>query len=260
VSYGAAFFEHVDATADGSARRVLPLVVDLLEPRSVVDVGCGLGTWLAEVARLGVDDYLGIDGYAPAESLQIPEERFQRHDLARPLRLDRRFDLVISLEVAEHLAPEAADGFVESLARLGPAILFSAAVPQQSGTDHLNEQWPDYWAERFEARGLVPVDVVRPRIWRDEEVSWWYRQNALLFCTSELLDDRPALRVAREATRDDQLAVVHPILYTWMCVQRDRIAAEAARPPSMREVADMVPGAAARAVRRRVGRRGDGDD
>jgi SAM-dependent methyltransferase len=254
VSYGADFFAHLDATAEGSAARVLPVVMELVAPRSVVDVGCGLGTWLAEAARLGADDYLGIDGYAPAESLRIPAERFVRHDLSTPLVLDRRFDLVISLEVAEHLPPTAADTFVESLAGLGRAVLFSAAVPEQSGTDHLNEQWPDYWVERFAAQGLVPVDAVRPRIWQDEGVSWWYRQNILLFCTRDLLDRTPALSAAASATRPGQLSVVHPIMYGWMAHQRDELAAELARAPSLREVLDKLPAAAASAVRRRTPR------
>src|SRR2546421_5808773 len=107
--------------------------MDLVGPRSIVDVGCGLGTWLAAAASLGIEDYIGVDAYAPAQSLRIPVERFVRHDLSTPLQLDRRFDLVLSLEVAEHLAEDAAATFVASLARLGPAVLFSAAVPNQSG-------------------------------------------------------------------------------------------------------------------------------
>ena len=259
MSYGADFFTHVDATAEGSARRVLPLVAELLEPRSVLDVGCGLGAWLAEAAALGIDDYVGVDAHAPVESLRISAERFVRHDLSTPLDLGRRFDLVISVEVAEHLPPGAADTFVESLVRHGPAVLFSAAVPQQSGTDHLNERWPDYWAERFAARGMVAVDALRPALWDDEGVSWWYRQNMLLFCSRELVERTPALGAAASATRPRQLAVVHPILYRWMVHQRDELAAEAARPPSLREVIDMVPGAASRAVRRRT-TRSDGDN
>src|SRR5829696_3234352 len=185
--YGQDFFAHLDATAERSASRILPLITQVLAPRSVVDVGCGSGAWLAQAALLRVDDFLGIDGHTPRESLRIPTERFVLRDLSEPLRLDRRFDLVLCLEVAEHLPASAATTLLDSVARLGDAVLFSAAVPRQSGTGHLNEQWPEYWADRFAAHALLPVDLVRPHVWRDAEVAWWYRQNALLFCSPQLI-------------------------------------------------------------------------
>jgi SAM-dependent methyltransferase len=252
--YGADFFAHLEWSAESSAPRVMPVIVELLAPRSIVDVGCGLGTWLAAGAELGIDDYLGVDVHAPEPELQIPVERFARHDLSSPLRLDRRFDLVIALEVAEHLAPEAAEMFVDSLVGLGPAVLFSAAVPHQSGEEHLNERWPQYWVERFAARGLVAVDAIRPRIWDDDAVSWWYRQNTLLFCEPELIDRTPALRSARAATRERQLDLVHPLLYRWMVHQRDLLAEEVARRPALRELLRMLPRAGADAARRRLRR------
>ena len=65
-----------------------------------------------------------------------------QRDLAQPLQIDRRFDLALSLEVAEHLPPECGSEFVQTLTDLSSVILFSAAIPFQGGTDHLNEQWP----------------------------------------------------------------------------------------------------------------------
>jgi 2-polyprenyl-3-methyl-5-hydroxy-6-metoxy-1,4-benzoquinol methylase len=65
--------------------------------------------------------------------------------LIQPLDLEKEFDLVVSLEVAEHLPASAADQFVNTLVKHGKKILFSAAIPGQGGQDHLNEQWPDYW-------------------------------------------------------------------------------------------------------------------
>jgi SAM-dependent methyltransferase len=250
--YGPEFFAEQLPSSEQSARRVLPRVVELLEPRSAVDVGCGTGVWLAEAARLGVEEYLGIDGFTPESALRIPRERFELHDLTTPLRLERRFDLVICLEVAEHLEAASAGVLVESLTGLGPAVLFSAAVPNQSGEHHVNERWQDHWAELFAARGYVAVDAVRPHVWRDEAVAWWYRQNALLYCERELVRDRPALQAERAATRDAQLAVVHPVLLGWMAHQRDLLAEEVARQPSLREVLDMLPRAARTAAERRL--------
>lgn len=252
--YGPSFFAGVDATARDAAEAVLPLVLDLLAPRSLVDVGCGPGTWLAEAERLGVQDYLGIDGYTPAEALRIAPERFRVHDLTTPLRLDRRFDLAICLEVAEHLEAAAADVLVESLVALAPAVLFSAAVPQQGGDHHVNEQWPDYWVERFAAHGLVAIDAIRPVVWDREEVPWWYRQNILLFCAPDQVERSPKLRAWRDSTRSRQLAVVHPVLHSWLVHQRDVLAEEVARQPSLREVLAMLRPAVGAAVRRRLGK------
>jgi SAM-dependent methyltransferase len=252
--YGREFFTRVDPSAQSSAERILPLVLEALSPRSLVDVGCGSGAWLAEAARLGVDDYLGIDGYTPAESLRIPADRFVLHDLTTPVRLEQRFDLALCLEVAEHLPADAADVLVDSLVRLAPAVLFSAALPSQGGDQHVNEQWPDYWAERFKAQGLVVVDALRPAIWSNEGVAWWYRQNMLLFCEPELVDRLPAVGDARRVTREKQLSVVHPIQHMWMTHQRDVLIDELARERSLREVIDMLRPAASNAVKRRLGR------
>jgi hypothetical protein len=129
-----------------------------------------------------MEDIFGIDGfYVRRELLEIPPEKFVAHDLQEPFRLDRIFDLVVSLEVAEHLPKESAAGFVESLTRLAPVVLFSAAIPFQGGEGHLNEQWPEYWARLFEARGYAPVDCLRRRVWQSPNVSWYYAQNVLIY-------------------------------------------------------------------------------
>jgi SAM-dependent methyltransferase len=191
--YGEAFYASL-ADGEPSAQTIVPLLIDLLHPRSVVDVGCGIGVWLATFAQHGVDDFLGIDwSEVPSESLLIPRDRFRTHDLREPLRVERTFDLALSLEVAEHLPGEVADQFVGSLADLASAVLFSAAIPLQGGEQHLNEQWPDYWAARFQPFGYLPVDCIRPLVWANPAVHWWYSQNVLLFARPELIARVPRL-------------------------------------------------------------------
>jgi SAM-dependent methyltransferase len=148
----------------------------------VVDVGCGVGPWLRAAADRGIDDYLGIDGdWVPADRLAIPADRLHTHDLREPLRLDREFDLAICVEVAEHLPDAAAPTLVATLTRLAPVILFSAAVPDQGGDGHINEQWPAYWAELFAEHGYAAHDRIRLPVWLDDRADWWYRQNVLLY-------------------------------------------------------------------------------
>lgn len=252
--YGPSFFSDIGPSSKCGASRILPLVLEILDPRSIIDVGCGAGLWLAEAARLGVDDYLGVDGYTPAESLAIDPKRFLLHDLSAPLELSRQFGLVISLEVAEHVDESAGEVLLDSLVRLGSAVLFSAAVPHQSGEHHVNERWPSYWVERFQARGFVPIDAVRPKVWDDPEIPWWYRQNTLLFCRPDLIAQSEKLTRARRATRERQLSIVHPELLLWMAHQRDTLVAALAREPTLREVMRMVPRTARRALWRRLRR------
>jgi hypothetical protein len=193
---------------------VVPLVLRLTQPRNVVDVGCGWGTWLAVFREHGIEDVLGVDGdHVNREQLDIPRQQFLSWELTHPLCLGRSFDLAVSLEVAEHLPADCAEAFVGTLTALAPLILFSAAVPFQGGQHHLNEQWPAYWARIFAARGWVPVDCLRRQIWDDDRVEWWYAQNLLLFAERDRLKALPLLRQAYESTGGTAPALVHPKRY-----------------------------------------------
>ena len=170
-----------------SASIVVPLVVALTKPASVVDVGCGTGAWLSCFRECGVQDIFGLEFSEVSPHLaHLDRSHVRIVDASQPFDLDRTFDLVVSLEVAEHLPVESAEGFVRSLVRLGPVVLFSAARPGQGGTNHLNEQWPSYWAAHFAKHGYIAVDCLRDRIWTDHRIKWWYRQNLLLFVRQDI--------------------------------------------------------------------------
>jgi SAM-dependent methyltransferase len=198
----------------------MPIVLGHLSVASVLDVGCGTGTWLATLLTLGVEDVIGIDGdYVDRALLEIPSERFLPLDLTHPFDLGRKFDLAISVEVAEHLPAAAADKFVDSLVRHAPAVLFSAAIPGQGGIDHVNEQWPEYWAERFASHGFLAVDAIRPRIWTDVRVAFWHAQNSILYVRETEVSES-----LRPHVVDDLglLAVVHPRQFEWTSRPRSR--------------------------------------
>lgn len=240
--YSPVFFTAISRGSACSARSVVPLLVGLLNPASVVDVGCGTGIWLAEFGRCGVTDGLGVDGgYVRRERLVVDPARFAAHDLNLPLRLDRKFDLAISLEVAEHLPPERADGFVGDLTLLSAVVVFSAAVPFQGGTQHLNEQWPEYWAEKFARRHYVAVDWLRPKIWKDPTVEPWYRQNTILYVQQEALRTRADLAgLAAQVADGNELSRVHPELY--------EMAAQNRAQPGLRALLKALGGSLAKAV------------
>lgn len=207
------FFKSIAYGSQRSAEEIVPLVLEFLQPRSVIDIGCGLGTWLRAFKQNGVQEVLGVDGpYIEPGMLQIAEREFLPADLRQPLRLNKKFDLLLSLEVAEHLPPESADTFVASLVKLGPVILFSAAIPFQGGTNHINAQWPDYWANKFQSHGYAPIDCLRKRIWQNEKVEWWYAQNLLLYVEQRRLAEFPRLLQEFERTCPSQLSIAHPNL------------------------------------------------
>lgn len=140
AEYPPEFYRSHGETALASARRIVPIVLDLLTPQRVVDIGCSGGAWLAIFREHGVEDILGLDGvWIDEDQLKIPRQCFRRADLQQPLEIEGEFDLALSLEVAEHLPPARAEGFIAELAALAPVVLFSAAIPFQGGHHHVNE-------------------------------------------------------------------------------------------------------------------------
>ncbi|WP_162877238.1 glycosyltransferase [Mycobacterium persicum] len=205
--YTPAFYDGQAAGSSASAMVMVPMLAALTRPSSVLDVGCGVGGWVATWLDNGVDA-IGVDGdYVPRAQLCIPADRFIDHNLTTPLDLGRRFDLVTCLEVAEHLRPEAAETLVDSLCRHGDVIVFSAAVPGQGGTGHINERWPSFWAALFATHGYRPYDLLRGRLWWDTRCEWWYRQNVLVYATDEVAQEHgwPAMT--------GPLDMVHPELF-----------------------------------------------
>jgi hypothetical protein len=212
--YSAEFFDRHAARAISSAREIVPVVIEMVRPNSVVDIGCGIGSWLSVFIEHGVEDVLGVDGaYVDRSQLLIPQHCFQNHDLERPLALSRRFDLAMSLEVAEHISPAHADAFVQSLASLSGFVLFSAAIPGQGGEHHVNEQWPDFWAQKFADAGFAAIDCIRPRVWKNANVEWWYAQNTFLYVERGLLQQNAILQSEAAAARSSLAPVIHPGQY-----------------------------------------------
>ena len=208
-SYDEKFFAGHAANFHRSATAVVPLIIEMFGPTSVIDVGCGIGIWLRAFADLGVTQLLGVDGpHVEPASLRIPAEQFRAHDLRLPLPDLGQFDLAMSLEVAEHLPADVAAAFVADLTRLAPIVVFSAAIPGQGGTEHINEQWPEYWQALFEKRGYVQLDPLRPLIWHDERVDWWYRQNLFVYVAEDFLKESVSMKHLPRAVGEERMEVL----------------------------------------------------
>ena len=227
--YGRDFFDSQSFNSLKSARIVLPDLFRHVSPQSVVDIGCGVGSWLSAIGDMGVAERLGVDGsYVERVELMIPAECFLDADLAKPglpatiaARRPGKFDLAMCLEVAEHLPFERSASLVAELCELADLVLFSAAIPFQHGTGHINEQWPEFWATQFRASGFACFDLLRPELWGRSGVDWWYAQNVLVFARTgsaaharlpdaAAVATRPLARIHPEAWLSDALSVWHP--------------------------------------------------
>ncbi len=212
--YGRDFYENRHRKSLPAAEKILGIVADALPPvRSAVDFGCGVGTWLSVLKNRGTDDILGLDGaWVEREFLQIPQACFREADFEKRINLDKRYDLAISLEVAEHLSPDVAGDFVKSLTQASDFVLFSAAIPFQEGTHHINLQWQAYWAGLFGEQGFRPFDLVRKPIWMDNDIAVFYRQNILVYVKEDRVGQ---LEVSGSGATDEYpyLSLVHPETY-----------------------------------------------
>lgn len=172
--YTSRYYREISEGAVRSARIVLGALG--FTSGSVVDIGCGVGEW-----NNGNPDYIGVDYRVDPKDLLIPVSQFVERDLNKEeYRSDKKFDLCLCLEVAEHLKPSRAEALIETLCSLSDRVLFSAAIPHQGGNGHVNEQWQSYWSALFQRQGFGAAEK-RLCIRDNPDVELWYRQNMVLY-------------------------------------------------------------------------------
>lgn len=173
-----------DSTTRASAERIVSVLLDIfLDISSVLDIGCGTGTFLSIFEQRGINDVLGVEGpWVKDEYLEINGAKLIRVNLVKQFPvINRKFDIALCLEVGEHLPETFSRSLVDFLCEKSDLVLFSAAIPHQGGEGHINEQWQSYWVELFMINGFELNDCIRPIIWDDNEIMYWYRQNMLIF-------------------------------------------------------------------------------
>lgn len=221
--YDEDFYTENEEITRYSPEAVFKIVLSVLDVRSLCDIGGGIGLWMRGFMDLKGDevdynDLLCVDGnYVDENKLMIPRQCFKRADLEKPLTwIDRKYDVAMSLEVAEHLSPERADSFVEDLTRLSDVVLFSAAITGQGGTHHVNEQYMSYWVEKFGSHDYRPFDFIRPRIQDNKKIPVWYRQNIIVFAKRS----SEQYKVLSELKNENLIHFVHEDHYGWILSEK----------------------------------------
>jgi SAM-dependent methyltransferase len=228
-----------------AADAMLPLVLAVVDVESMLDVGCGYGDWLAAARALGIADLAGVEGpwaeaWRDRGVLATPFE-LMLLDLEAPLRLERRYDLVVCIEVAEHLTAARGSGFVADLCAAGGAILLGAAIPGQKGPNHVNERWPSEWADDFARHGYQPIDCIRPRVWGDSALLVHHRQNPVLFVHEDGLAEARARAAKLPQPSSAALDLVHPQFFLRPPPRDDSML-------TLRQHLAQIPGAFVRSV------------
>ena len=122
--------------------------------KSVLDIGCGMGTNLAWFDEYGFE-VLGVEGHPKAVAASRVPGRIVQHDFSKgPWSPEREFDLCVCTEFAEHVEAEFEENWMVSLDKC-KYLLLAAAPPGQGGYHHVNEQPDEYWIRRFQSRGFV---------------------------------------------------------------------------------------------------------
>lgn len=217
LHYDESFYAGIRPRSLQSAQRILGLLAPHHAFRSVVDFGAGVGTWLEAARGLGATLAVGVEGaWVERSPLRFTGAEYRYQDLNESVQLGRRFDLAVSVEVAEHLHPRRGPGFVDDICRAADHVLFAAALPRQGGDGHINCRPHSYWVAEFRRNGYQCLDLFRPQIWFDPGVEPWYAQNCFLF----VRENDPLTRSLPPAVLLD---VYHPLLVNEH-VQRDHQA------------------------------------
>lgn len=211
-TYNKKFFDSL-LLARKSAEAIITELSHYIKPATVVDVGGGIGVFLSVYKNRGAREVLNIDrDWVPEDLLQIDKNNFLRHDLTKPPHFKKRYDLAICLEVGEHLDKRYSYTLVKTLTSLSDVVLFSTAIPGQGGTHHVNEQWPQYWAIKFEKFGFVPIDVLRYKLWYNNKIAVFYRQNIFIYIKKNKLKNYAKLKNLYKSG-EKVIPLVHPVLY-----------------------------------------------
>lgn len=189
--YLSGYYEEITEGSVRSAKEIFksmnivysPLVPEI---KSIIDVSGGCGGWWKGIREYGyTGEYKMTDWRVPKHKLIVPRNDYAEYDLTNKdgiFPFNKKFDLSICVEVGEHIPEEYASSLIELLCTLGHSVLFSAAIPHQGGSNHVNEQWGSWWADLFAKHGYYPLrPLLRDYVRNVKDIELWYKNNIILY-------------------------------------------------------------------------------
>lgn len=205
--YSADFYSNMRSVSASSYAFLANWIFNYCSPKSAIDWGAGSGELLMDLHTNHQVQVKALEGDWVREiPTNLPKLHYEFRDLRFPLKLEEKFDIAICLEVAEHLEDEFAQTLIDGICSSSDLVFFSAAVPYQGGTNHVNEKWPIYWAKRFHKAGFVLSYDPREELWDNPEIADYYKQNLLIFERSKSNRDMIIPR-----------SLIHPSLWERKC-------------------------------------------
>ena len=180
-TYDKNFYEKHECYYKKAVTNFTNYMLENFEFDSICDIGCGTGEFLSQLQ--GTKDVLGIDfSVGASECLVLDRAKYLDADVTKPLNLNRTFDVVVSLEVFEHIFKELEDVYLDNIDSLSPKyLILSCAVPRQWGRHHVNPREPEYVIETLLKRGYE-VDVERTEKFKCiKKLAAFYRKNTHVF-------------------------------------------------------------------------------
>ncbi|WP_418026664.1 glycosyltransferase [Paenibacillus sp. JJ1722] len=148
--------------------RIADEIVRRFDPKTVLDAGCAMGYLVEALRKRGVEAYgFDISQYAISNVHDDIKPYCIVHSIEEPLpsSFPQKFDLVVTLEVLEHLSPDLGEKAIENLCEYTDMIIFSSTPDDIEDRTHVNVQLGEYWSKKFAENGFFrnlvqPMDFI----------------------------------------------------------------------------------------------------
>jgi hypothetical protein len=134
---------------DGIAGRICTDIA----PATVLDAGCAKGFLIEQLRRRQVEAWgIDISDYAIGQAHESIRAFCKVGSITEPF--DRTYDLIVCIEVVEHMPPADAARAIANLCAHTDDILFSSSPDDFAEATHINVQPAEHWAEAFARQGF----------------------------------------------------------------------------------------------------------
>lgn len=145
-------------------------IAEYFTPKTVLDAGCANGYLVKALRDRGIDAYgIDISSYAIESADDELRKYLNVQSLTEPLpeSFPKKFDLVVTIEVLEHMQPDDGALAIKRLCSYSDTVLFSSTPYDFDNKTHVNVQQAEYWAKQFANnsyfRNLIqPTDFITP--------------------------------------------------------------------------------------------------